>query len=707
MLLLAMKSNQEISSYLENIALILFGALLLAFPLVFTDLTTDFFALPKQILLAIVALVALLLFGARLITEAKVRLRRTPFDLPIALFGLFALISSLLAVNRWDSLIAYVPLLFALILFYLIVNFVKSSSAVLFLISSLVIGAALLSIFSSLSFFKIYLLPFDFAKAQTFTPLGSLLDQALYLSLVLPIAVSLAMPVFRAKKISDLSPKALVFLGGSLVLLASLGLTIYQLATVQKPLILPFETGFQTAFAAISQDTGRIAQGFFFGSGFGTYLTDFTRFKQATYNLNPTLWSFAFFRSSSYVLELLATVGILGLGAFGFLLIRVIKALGESRKNPVLTSLLLAFALSFFLPFSFIGQTMLFVLLGLFSASQGLTESKRFFEVELYFVAFKKGIIPLSTSSAQSETNVTRLLPVTFFVLFILLGGFVGFYSYRYAASDILFRRSLVSLSKNEGLPTYNSQVSTINLFPNRDSYQRIYSQTNLALANSLASSVPRGSTPSAEISQTITNLIQQSITAGRKATVISPQTAANWQNLSSIYRSLIGFGQNAEVFAIQISNQATLLDPNNPQRYLDTGGLFYQLGQWEAAQRQFQIAVNLKPDFANAYYNLGHALESKGDLQAALQQYQAVKNLLANANDKDNLKRINDEIEALQKKIGSTPSTDSGQASVQVPTEEPASQPPLGISTPSAQLPPQQTPVEIPPPQATESANR
>ncbi|MBI2622623.1 MAG: hypothetical protein HYW64_00820, partial [Candidatus Levybacteria bacterium] len=60
---------------------------------------------------------------------------------------------------------------------------------------------------------------------------------------------------------------------------------------------------------------------------------------------------------------------------------------------------------------------------------------------------------------------------------------------------------------------------------------------------------------------------------------------------------------------------------------------------------------------------------------------------------------------EALQKKIGSTPSTDSGQASVQVPTEEPASQPPLGISTPSAQLPPQQTPVEIPPPQATESA--
>lgn len=697
--------NNEISSYLENIALLLFGVFLLAFPLAFTDLTTDLFALPKQILLAVITLVALLLFGARLIADAKVKIQRTPFDLSIALFGLFALISTLLAVNRWDSLIAYVSLLFALVLFYLIVNFVKSQSSVLFLIASLVIGASLLSISSVLTFFKIYILPFEFAKNQTFTPLGSLLDQALYLSLVLPIALYYALPLLKIKELKDFSVSTIGFFLSFLVIAAGLGLTIYELFILQKPLILPLETGFQTAFAAISQDTGRIAQGFFFGSGFGTYLTDFTRFKQITYNLNPILWSFAFFRSSSFVLELLATVGILGIGAFGFLLVKVLGVIGESRKNPVLISLLLAFALSFLLPFSFIGQTLLFVLLALFAAAAGLNESKKFFEVELYFVAFKKGIIPLSTSSSQSEANVTRLLPVSFFILFIAIGGFLGFYSYRFAASDVLFRRSLVSLSKNEGLPTYNSQVSAINLFPNKDSYQRIYSQTNLALANSLASSVPQGSSPSAQIQQTITTLIQQSITAGRRATLISPQTTLNWQNLSSIYRSLIGFGQNAEVFSIQMSNQATLLDPNNPQRYLDTGGLFYQLGQWENAQRQFQIAVNLKPDFANAYYNLGHALEQKGDLQNALAQYQTVRNLLANANDKENLKRISDEIEALQTKIGTapTPSAGSGQAGTQPPTTQ-ATQPPLGISTPSAQLPPQQTPVELPAP-ATPSA--
>lgn len=694
--------NNEVSSYLENIALLLFGVFLLAFPLIFTDLTTDFFVVPKQILLAVVGLISLLIFGARLIADGKIKIQRTPFDVPIALFGVFALISSLFAVNRADSLTAYVSLLLGIILFYLILNTAKNESAFTFLIASLTLGACLTAIVSALTFFKIYLLPFEFARVQTFTPIGTLLGEAFYLALVTPVALFYALPIFRTKSLKDLRIQMVAFCFSSIFLIAGLGLTLYELFTLQKPTILPFETGFQTAFAAISQDTGRIAQGFFFGSGFGTYLTDFTRFKPVTYNQNPALWSLLFLRSSGFVLELLATVGILGIAAFGFLLVRVIGAFSQSHKNPILFSLLFAFVLAFFLPFSFIEQTMLFVLLSLFSVAQGLKESSKFFEVELYFVAFKKGLIPLSTSSSQSETHITRLLPVSFFILFFLLAAVIGFYSYRFAASDVIFRRSLIAASKNQGLETYNNQVNALNLFPYKDSYYRIYSQTNLALANSLASSVPRGSSPSAQIQQTITTLIQQSITAGRAATIVSPQTSLNWQNLSSIYRSLIGFGQNAEVFAIQMSNQATLLDPNNPQRYLDTGGLFYQLSQWESAQRQFQIAVNLKPDFANAYYNLGHALESKGDLQNALQQYQTVRNLLTNAGDKDNLKRINDEIEALQKKIGTAPSP-AGTAATQVPRTQ-AAQPPLGISTPSAQLPPQQTPVELPSP-ATPSA--
>ena len=90
--------------------------------------------------------------------------------------------------------------------------------------------------------------------------------------------------------------------------------------------------------------------------------------------------------------------------------------------------------------------------------------------------------------------------------------------------------------------------------------------EVSLRLANALAASVPQGATPSAQTQQTIYTLIQQSITTARQATTISPQNTLDWQNLATIYRSIIGFGQNADSFAILASQQAIQLDPTNPQ---------------------------------------------------------------------------------------------------------------------------------------------
>lgn len=69
---------------------------------------------------------------------------------------------------------------------------------------------------------------------------------------------------------------------------------------------------------------------------------------------------------------------------------------------------------------------------------------------------------------------------------------------------------------------------------------------------------------------------------------------------------------KDAERFAILTNQQAISIDPNNPQQYLNLGSIYYQLGQWDNAVHQFQIAITLKNDLSNAYYNLGHALEQK-----------------------------------------------------------------------------------------------
>lgn len=683
--------KNEVTSYLENISLFILGIFLIIFPVFILPQTTDPLILPKQIIFAAVVLLLLLLCGAKMISEGRVVIRRTPFDLPVGLFAAAGIVSTILAVNRYDSIIALAPLILAVLSYFIVVNLLKDKSGVLFLISTLVLGGCLLSVFIILTFLKIYVLPIEFTRAVNFSPFGNLLDQAIYLAFILPLS---AFPLIKGvKELGKLESRIAGFGISSIIVLAGLSVTIYQLI-LQKPLLLPFNTGFQTAFAAISQDTTRTIQGFLFGSGFGTYMVDFTRFKSVAINLNPTLWGYTFFRSSSFVLEILATMGILGIAAFVFLIIKVLKELNISkvtRENIALPALILIFAISFIFPLNFTSYVLLFIVLGIFAVYSSLLLSheghsqKRFFDVELSFVAFKR---------QSGEAKKAKFLPVSFFILFILFIGVTSFYVGRYVASDILFQNSLIASSKNQGVEAYNSQLNAINIFPYRDSYYRVFSQTNLALANSLIAQQPKNSSPSSQIEQTVTTLIQQSINTARNATAVSPQSAINWQNLSSVYRSLIGFGKDAEKYAIIANQQAIMLDPNNPQEYLNLGGIYYGLGQWDAASSQFQTAINLKPDFPNGYYNLGHALEQKGDLKDALAQYQIVKTLVNN--DPVNSKKISEEIDALQKRIGSAEQNSQGTTKTQSSVLQKT---PLEISTPTTQLPEQKPPVNIPPP--------
>ena len=574
------------------------GVLFVAFPLLFLSTTTDAFVLPKQLLLIALTAVAVVMYGLRTVFEGKLKLRTSPFDLPILLFVVVAFLSAILSANRFDALIAFTPLLFAVLLYFVIVNSARSEKQLLFLLSALTIGAALSALLTTLSFLKIYPLPFAYTQVQGFTTFGSLLDQAIYFAVVLPIAgyfgynyintpkhnqsASLAAAAEGATPKKS-SRKSLALFAFSFIFIAiGLGLTVFMLMTSQKPLILPFDTGLQTAFAAISQSSSNVFKSLLLGSGFGTYLTDFTQFKPTAFNANETLWAFTFFRSSSFVLELMATTGLLGLATFGFILFKVLR-----QKNFFLPLLLVSLA-AILLPFSFTLIALFFILLALFAIVVIHNNPGKFSESEMHLVGIKRGLLAVAPENervaGESGRKFSRILPVLFVLILVALLAFPLYFVARFAMSDLIFQRSLVAAAQNDGIKTYELQAASINVFPYRDIYYRSFSQTNLALANALATNQPKDSSPSAQIQQNILTLIQQSINAGRTAVTISPVTSFNWNNLSSIYRSLIGFGQNADRFTILTLNQAVALDPNNPQQYVDLGGVYYQLGQFDEA---------------------------------------------------------------------------------------------------------------------------
>lgn len=684
-------TRKELSYLLSQIPLFLTGIFLFVLPLLFSIQFTEAFALPKHLVLALVVTLSMVSLALKMVVDRRIRLTTTPFDIPVIVFTLVVIISAYLSVNKLDSLIAAIPFMYAALLFYIIVNSVKSEMALFYILGSLILGTSIAALLYSLAFFNIYLLPFAFTKNPGFTTIGSLLDQSLYFVLIAPFAGYFALRFIanvtkKPEKATDdakLIASDLIFSLCFLVIVAGFVVSVYYLLTSQKAYLLPFTSGFQIAFASISQDAGRLIKSFMLGSGYGTFMSDFTRFKQPSYNADDTLWAVTFLRSSSFVLELLATTGILGLLSFLFIVFKII------REKTLFLPLIVAIIAAFVLPFSPLIITVFFVILGVFAVVRVFSQAKGFEEIDLHLVAFREKV---STENAQYSSLKRKPSVLISAVMLLFLLGAVGFIDYhvaKFAVSDMTFQKSLIAASKNNGSETYRLQSDAIKTFPYRDVYHRVFSQTNLSLANSLSKQTPKGSSPSAQIQQNVLTLIQQSINTGRSASTLSPMSAANWNNLSGIYRALIGFGQNADQFAVLTSQQAIALDPSNPQQYINLGGIYYQLGLWDEAIRQFQIAIRLKPDFTNAYYNAGHALEAKGNLNQALTVYEAVKTLASD--DKEAVKKITTEIEALKQKItegsqvaGATSQTSQESESIQSAQAEND----LNVNQPSAILP-------------------
>lgn len=682
------KNRKKIATYISNTILFIWGVVFLTYPLVLIPAFTDPFIFAKEVIIAAAALLTLLLWAVKIVLVEKINIRRSAFDLPLLLVVLSFVLSAVFAVERFDALSNVAPVIFAIIGFFVIVNSIRKESNVLFLLGSVVLSAVILALWAVFSYFKVYPLPIPETHIQSFSPVGTLLEQLVIFAMILPISLNLGLPILKGKT----DTKTVTFAVASVLILAGSAVSLLQLLTTQKPVLLPFETGFQTAFAAISQDSGRVAQGFLFGSGFGNFASVFTRFKQASFNANPTIWAMTFGHSSSFVLEVLATTGILGFLSYLFLAFRAIIQPKKKLSNPVFLSLVVSVVLAFVLPFSILEVMLFFLLLSVYVTTDALKHPSRYFDVELRFVALKKGLLSFSeTTTTAYEDN--KVMAWSIAAVFLLITGVLGYYASMYTLSDYYFQKSIDEASSRNGTATYKDQITAITIYPYRSVYYRIFSQTNMALANALSVSFPKNAKPSDQQQATLYQLIQQSINTGKQATTLSPLTVANWQNLSSIYRALIGFGQNSENFAVLAAQQSETLDPTNPQEYVALGGIYYQLGQYDNAIRQFQLAATMKSDFANAYYNLAHAYEQKGDLQNALVAYQAVQSLVAN--DKANSEKVAADIKAVQDKIGSAAPTQGKQATTNKPAPT-AQQQELNLPSQSTQLPAQPTQIPL-----------
>jgi len=86
-------------------------------------------------------------------------------------------------------------------------------------------------------------------------------------------------------------------------------------------------------------------------------------------------------------------------------------------------------------------------------------------------------------------------------------------------------------------------------------------------------------------------------------------------------YRSQVPMSENLEQ-TLEILKASLLVKPKDPYKRCKLGLTYWKLGQNEAAARELEKAASLKPDYFDAFYQLGQVLEELGSHAKAVQAF-------------------------------------------------------------------------------------
>jgi len=638
--------NEKLARITHSISLVSLSLGLLLTPLFFLPLTTDYFQFQKLILFILLTAVALVSWLIYNFSVKTVRLTFSPLLLPWLILTALSLVSTIINSPNNPEAWASRPALFVALFIYFVLatTLINSSKTVKKILNGLLAVGTVLAMQSLLSitgaFTSLGLPAYLANKAFSFT--GSPLTAVIFLLTLLPIGLIFA---FKTKA----GPNKLVYFLVSGLLISSLILTGYQLLPKQElaPLLLPKLAGW-----SIAVDTLKTKP--FLGAGPMDFLNQFTQFKPISLN-QTNLWAVNFNSSGNEYLNLLTNLGLLGLAAFLLLIFTWNKLVkrdpgtritgSQMAVNWAVVVLLIA---AFLIPFTALHWILL---TGLFSLSVGLNKAKNLTKVKDVILTINAITVvePLEITPVNQTAANTVILPVLLGIPLLILVVISGYKIGRLYASEYTFANSLIAADANKGADTYNLQIKTINLNPNIDRYHLAYSTTNLALASSLSTQTDLTD----QDKQTITQLVQQAVSEARTATQLNPNKSSAWANLANIYRQLINFAEGADNFSIAAYTRAVQLDPANPQLRLDFGSLLYSLKRWDEAVARFQEAAQLKPDFANAYYNLSHAFQDQEKFLEAYQAMQSVVSLVPA--DSADAQKVQTELTDLQAKLPPT----------------------------------------------------
>lgn len=673
---------EQEASLLKNLKSVVIYALLFLFPLFFLPFTQEFFTTGKMYLLFFGALLLLVLATGEFLLTKKIAWEKKPLDNAVLLFFGASVLSTLLSTpNKMQALLN--PSLGVVILFsYLILYFFASREKNKDLRSTLVYVAAIITSLVTVFYFfnplKNVTLPtsLQFVKNQYFSLQGNLLETTIFLG----FAATLAFAHVFSKNAKSGRASLLPLVSLILSVIATGGI-IFSFVKVKDLLILPpFNLSWYSAVETLKQPLTAL-----FGVGVDNYSAMFTKVKDAGYNAS-SLWQIGSFNTSrSTLLHIFTEMGLLGLLSFALLLYQLVKHGFAAKKHHenkyALLPILYIMAIVAFMPPS----------------------------ITVLFLVFA---LVIEADTHETENNVFTLdtgkvLPLYAGILVIML-AFIGISGYvigRSYAAEVYFKKSVDGFTGNNVKVVYDNMRQAVVTNPYIERFRTNFSQTNLLIANNVASkATPKtasveeqsGKTEavnslSEQDRQTISQAIQAAIEEAKATVTLNPQKAVNWENLASIYRNIINVAQGADSWTVSAYQRAIILDPQNPTYRVSLGGVMFTFKNYDEAVKLFEQAIAIKPDWANSYYNLAWSSYQKADYQRAAAAMQNTVSLLDPKKDEADYKRATADLEEFKKKLPveeeATKEATPKSTKLSVPT------PPAQSLEPKIQLPKEASP--------------
>ena len=562
-------------------------------PLLVLPIGETFVVDTKQFLALLVALILLALAGIKMLIKKSIGITFSSFTTILVIFGA-VIIAAIFFTNSYpvDNLLGFGGVYLTIILLaYLGTNLADKKFNQTFLT---VFGA-------SASLLSLSSIGINLSHNLSF----SLVESPLVAAQILVVALAglLALVIITLKKSKKVTLLTWVMLA---IIVAGLGLNLYSILPAQpfSPILpaQPFSPILPSLAASywVAIDMLRIPQTAILGVGPNNYHLAYAQFKPAWIN-QTSLWNIQFTSGSNLPLTLLVSTGVLGLASWLYLALKILKQIKYQSKlwsSPLTWMLLTLLTLQLLLP----PFTSLLVLFGLVLAAWLSLPVHKFKQITYHHQAI-------------------QVLGV------VLLVGF-GFGAYglaRATAANYAFFIANKAGQNNQITQMYQLQQKAILLNPYLANYRRRYALTNLSIATALANKTNLTDQEQANILQ----LIQQAIRESRAATQLQPADVRNWQVLAQVYNNLTDVAKGADQWAVNSYVQAIQASPSNPDLRIALGSIFYNVGQYDQASQLFTQAIGLKPDYANAHYNLANTLQNQGKLTEAIISYENVLSLV------------------------------------------------------------------------------